>query len=361
MGTEGSEYSRSGGNKKKSRNKGQGIEELQGHQFMIGVPGQEQKFITTRRAIAAYVGREFRKEFYTLVEEGTEPTFDRPKPPTDSNLQAEYQMELKLVMGDERSFKRDKGRVFLVILEQCAVPLRNKLERLSEYKTLNNTNDVVGLMGKIQGLAYSTEGAQHPYWKLQASVRKLVAMEQYSGESLASYGRRFEEQQEQLEQLWGPLTPSNMKGKKTEEQEAARNKFLACLFLGGCDRGRFEKTIDDLNNDFVAEKDSYPKDVESMQQLLENRRGGGGRNKQADALMDGLRATSFVQQDFHRNKKCFHCGKKGHIARDCPEKARNQARTDENDSHSDDESSQSSHSQVSSRRGPRIGWHGGPI
>jgi hypothetical protein len=51
------------------------------------------------------------------------------------------------------------------------------------------------------------------------------------------------------------LIPNKQKGKKTEEQEAARDdKFLACLYLGGANREWHKKTIED--NDFVGGKGS---------------------------------------------------------------------------------------------------------
>jgi hypothetical protein len=71
-----------------------------------------------------------------------------------------------------------------------------------------------------------------------------------------------------------------------------------------------------------------------MQQLMENHHGGGGKSKKVVEIEDGLRVTSFTQQQFKTKKKCYNCGKQGHIARFCPEQQQHQQveRTDENDS-----------------------------
>jgi hypothetical protein len=118
-----------------------------------------------------------------------------------------------------------------------------------------------------------------------------------------------------------------MKGKATEEQEKARHKFLACVFLAGVDGKQYGKTVDDLNNDFLLGAVSYPTDVPSMLSLLTNRRGDGGGNKYVNDLQDGVMGVSFVQEEGRmegRSMRCFCCGKRGHSAAMCPERGTRQ-------------------------------------
>ena len=139
-----------------------------------------------------------------------------------------------------------------------------------------------------------------------------------------------------------------MKGKKTEEQETAGKRFMACLFLAGVDRDRYKTAINDLNNDFVQGTVSYPDDVPAMLALLSNRREEGKSFQKYHEMRDGVGLeTSFVQVD---RRRCYVCKKRGHIARVCPN------RDDEKDS--DDESNQvgSQNAQVSSQR--EVKWSG---
>ena len=113
------------------------------------------------------------------------------------------------------------------------------------------------------------------------------------------------------------MAPQLMKDKQEDEQTEARNRYLACLFLAGVDRIRHQDVVNDLNNDFILGKVTYPADTSGMLTLLSNRRGNGGTSKQEQALRDGLESegTSLHQH----GPRCYACGKLGHVACDCPD------------------------------------------
>jgi hypothetical protein len=153
---------------------------------------------------------------------------------------------------------------------------------------------------------------------MQATLRRFITLKQESNESLDGFAKRFLSQQEVTEDVWGELIPHKMKGKAVVNQEKARDKFLACVFLAGVDGNRYGTAVDDLNNDFLLGTVSFPDDVPGMMTLLSNRRGGGKKeNKYVNALKDGMVATSFMQQE---KRTCFCCGKPGHIAPTSPER-----------------------------------------
>jgi hypothetical protein len=314
-----------GGEGTRPRNQTTGIEELRGYYYVYGVPRQAENYLRTTRKIADHVGTTMGKDMWYLVHELEEVEFPNPPEPEEidgkpkSMIEVEkFRMLFKMKEEKEENYKKEKGKVFRIIVGQCTNVMRNKIEGLSEFKKMEMSDDVIGLLKKLKGFAYSTQGVQYEYWTMQAALRNWINLAQEPKESIEKYGQRFVEQTNVTEEVWGALIPMTMKGKKTEEQVEAGNKFKACVFLAGVDRQRFRTVIDDLNNNFVQGNVSYPVDVPGMVRLLTNRRGHATSRREEDDLKDGL---SFSQTSGGKSKKvrCFKCKKKGHIARDCTE------------------------------------------
>ena len=113
---------------------------------------------------------------------------------------------------------------------QCLTAMKNKLERLDAYEDLEDRDDMVGLLEKIWEIAFSADNAQYKFWSIQQSVQIFSTLCQQNKEGLAAFYKHFTDQVEVTEGVWGPLIPAKMKGKSTEEQKKAREKFLACMF-----------------------------------------------------------------------------------------------------------------------------------
>jgi hypothetical protein len=284
-------------NKHRSENT---IQELAGHLFTFGNQGQQSNYLKTKRAVADFFGMtsDFGKEIFRAIKEGKEPEFQEPEEPPSKATQAQlrkYEILFKRYLDNEEKYKREKTKVFRVIMWQCTPTLRNKLESLPKFSNLEEKDDFVGLLKRIKDLVYSTDNTQYEYWRLQASFVKLANLKQEQKESINGYAKRFLAQVEATESLWGPLVPTaaikrdevqfdEEDDKETrkkimedqaqldeEERSKARGKFLACLFLAGSDRERYKTVVDDLGNDFTLGKANYPEDVAGMLHLLTNR------------------------------------------------------------------------------------------
>jgi len=312
-----------------------GLPELKGLVYTYGVPGQAVRYMKTTEAVAEYVGTNFSKELWNLVLNKEEAKFDEPDPPDDKASKAvmkRYEMKLKRAFDKEEQYEQDKSKVFRIIMGQCAVTMKNKVESSSGFSELEKKDDVIGLLKRLKDLAYTTDNVQYDYWTMQAMMRTFIDMKQEQKESLSNFAKRFLAQAEVTEDVWGKLIPNKMKGKPTADQEEARNKFLACIFLAGVDKSRYGGAIDDLNNEFVLRSVRYPGDVPSMMALLSNRRGDRGGNKYVDAMRDGtgdVYTGSFAQYEeemrmsFAQHKEdkcCYCCGEKDHIATFCPKR-----------------------------------------
>jgi hypothetical protein len=157
------------------------------------------------------------------------------------------------------------------------------------------------------------------------------------------------------------MIPHKMKGRLTEEQDKARNKFLACVFLAGVNKGRYEKAMNELNNDFLLGAVSYPEDVPAMISFLSNRQEQGKYQPQPDRDTD-TEVPSFVQE----TKICYCCGKKGHTSFTCPSRKKiarddwwikRQEKTAFVQTDDEDEDDTESRNNDMRRMAEKIGWN----
>ncbi len=101
--------------------------------------------------------------------------------------------------------------------------------------------------------------------------------------------------------------------KKVEEM--CRKQYLSCMLLHRKDQSRFFKLKDDLLNDMT--KGNNPKMLVETLQLVSNYKVPA----RAQHVRENGEGVAFIQDGKMTNIKdidCWHCSKKGHYCRDCP-------------------------------------------
>lgn len=319
------------------------IEELGENVFVVNKKNQAEAYTRTKKAIAEYVRVKYGEEMFKLVKHSQEAVYTEPRAPggADPGRAAIERYKAKLAMHhkDVREYRDNKAKVFGIVHGQCSPELKNKLEYDGEFLTQEANSDVVGLLAKLERMAFSTEGSRHPVWTLQNTMRRFFTFSQGNHESITKYHTRFMSQVKVAETQWGSLTPPtgitiqavlNNDGDVTNqaamdaEREAARSQFLAMLLLDGADKKRFERMKNELYNAYLAGTDHYPKTVDETLDMMtfyqseETGRRGGYQNEDAMNFAQGDR-----RGNSNRTFNCHECGEEGHYARNCPQRRRN--------------------------------------
>jgi Zinc knuckle len=317
------------------------IEELGESVYKFNTRDQADSYIRTTEAIADYVGREYGYNMRVLVKNGTEKVFTEPKSPekrakgpepTATELSA-FNAAINRYHKKLDKYQDDKAKVFIVILGQCTQVVKNMLENSDDFKQLELDRNVAGLLAMLKEMAFSTKGVQEPYVTLADSLRRLTAINQGTGETVANYYKRFSAVAEVMAVQWGEFYPPKLaKGTAADDIKTAKDKLLARIFLTGADKKRYGKLLEDLNNAFLAGKDNYPESLDATLTLLTHYQDYQvGRGKHMANSDEKLTMTSFAQKGKAKQLdriRCFKCNEFGHMKQDCPMRQHYQAETD---------------------------------
>ncbi len=75
----------------------------------------------------------------------------------------EYDKRLDNYLKRLDNFEDDKGTTFVIIMGQCTLMMRNKVEGSDSCDDIEDTNDIVGLLKLIRDLAYATTSIRYSY------------------------------------------------------------------------------------------------------------------------------------------------------------------------------------------------------
>ena len=127
--------------------------------------------------------------------------------------------------------------VFVNIIGQCSPSVKSRLANDSVFATLEQNDDVVGLLKKLKEFAFSTGGVQEPFWTLQGVLRHLMAINQGPNETVTNYHQRFLATTKVIEEQLGEFCTVKLSiSTNADDKKAARDKLLSMIFLAGADK-----------------------------------------------------------------------------------------------------------------------------
>jgi hypothetical protein len=331
------------------------IAELDNNIYQYGTRDQGDSFTRTAEAIANYVGREYSKEMRLLVKNQKE---NEPKEPVMPDkevaklpfMMKKYETELKQYYLKKERYEEHKAKIFVIVKGKCTLIMKNKVESLKGYDSIEASDDVIKLLNGLKELTFKTHHVQYGYWTIcQTERNKALSIRQQDNELLAEYYKRFTSCVDVAESQWGTLVPTTAATNETGEK-TSRDKFITCVFLAGGDTKKYGWLKTELNHAYVVGQNNYLKTVESVVTILSHY-----MNDKGVHVTNGDKGQtdqkSFMSK--HKNVTCYKCGKKGHYANKCPS-------GDSNDYEPSTRLNSSLLSNCSnhSTRPNRIGWSG---
>ena len=325
--------------------------DLKGYIYDASDARQSDQFIKTTREIAEFVGRTYKHggDIRLAVEKLSRPTLTPPEDHAEGAGKTEVRIWEKTV--DEhvkRIIHLDENirTLYSLVWGQCSDVVRQKVEANKEFEDIASSGDGIKLLIIFKGISFHFQSQKYICHSIHEALKRYYNCAQGRYATTQAYMEHFQNvyevvttsggsvaghkgvEDEIIASLAGGVTRETITPEQLQKvRDDAIVRSTAMAFLLGCDRSRYGKLIEDLENDFLQGRNTYPTTVVAAYNLLtnwkqENR--AGWRTPTADGVAftntdDGKKAP------LKRNVTCHMCGVKGHYATDCPELAAERA------------------------------------
>jgi hypothetical protein len=104
--------------------------------YSYGTHDQVARFTNATKDITELAGTTYKygKEIWNLLMKKSEATFPEPSTPSNEKDRAameKYKMLLRMWIDDEENYRRDKSKVFRVIMPHCTPAMKNKIKSIA--------------------------------------------------------------------------------------------------------------------------------------------------------------------------------------------------------------------------------------
>jgi hypothetical protein len=338
--------------------------DLKGHIYDCSDARQSDIFVKTTKEITEYVGRTFKKGSDTrlAIENLTMPVLALPVAPADEKdktLNKIWDKEIDKYVKRKTQLAGNMQTVYSLVWRQCTDVMRQKVEVLSVYETLTLNGDGLALLKAIKDLVYNFQSQKYLPHTLHELKRRFYFCVQGQQTMASAYLEQYHNIVDVIEHSGGwigddPGILEALAGSRSVDlsaitatdlakfQKEAHEQYLATAFLLGTDRGRYERLIEGLENDYLQGQDCYPKTITSAFSLLINWKQGNkwametlndresflndaNDQDQEEEKKPGVSfATDGEQKNNYKGKNydksevtCHRCGQKGHYAPEC--------------------------------------------
>jgi hypothetical protein len=188
--------------------------------------------------------------------------------------------------------------------------VQNELTKDERFKDIEMGSDVAGLMEILREMVHSNVGRIEPNWALDQVLKQVLSLHQQKNDSITHYHQKFASATKVLKKKqWGQFYPPSLvkntlepragagssraaaDGDEEEEDteshppnaataklllakaredtiNEAQEAFITAIFLYNADKSRFRGLQEQLNNDYLAGSNKYPKTLAAATNLL---------------------------------------------------------------------------------------------
>eukprot|EP00978_Attheya_sp_CCMP212_P020631 scaffold59246_cov62-Attheya_sp.AAC.2 len=252
------------------------VEELEGNIYDCNNSRQSDIYVKTTMKIAEYVGRSLKYgddariaiDNMSIAIPGLVCPVDYADKATKTQVRI---WEKKVDEYVKRSTLLDQNMrtVYNIVLGQCTDIMRQKLVGLSNFSTLKQNGDGLGLLKAIKDTTFEFQGKKFIFDTLHDSSVRAALCKQGKHMTTQEYMEMFQNVVDVIEHSGGSIeyAPAGEAyiakekniavGSATPEQlllmaNESKQWYLATAFLKGADKTRYGKLIEDTRNSFFA-------------------------------------------------------------------------------------------------------------
>ena len=177
--------------------------------------------------------------------------------------------------------------MYSLILGQCTDIMRQKIESHDLFAGVSSVGDGLGLLKLIKGVAFQFQSQKYLPHALHEALKRYYNSAQGKFANTQAYLEQFQNVVAVVTESGGSVAGHDgventiiaegevyredmTEAQLTAVKEEATAQSTAMAFLLGCDRSRYGRLIDDLENVFLQNRNHYPKTVAEAYNLLTN-------------------------------------------------------------------------------------------
>ena len=249
------------------------------------------QYATTSEAIARYVGTHFNKhgaDIRKAVESTQHQVFTAPAEPTDNSIMAtsNYKIDNKDYRECLSDYTRNVNKLFSLLEGQSLQGIKTKVASMERYPEAKGNLDGILLLALIRDVMLNLRSKAFPAVVAYQQNAAIYSMRQQPHQSCQDFLKLFKGKLKMLESIeanfgadsrcWtiakadaGYFPQQNLTPQQgLDVGEAARELYRATTFLGGIDKARYGKLIEELSNSYLKGSDDYPRTMDSAFTLV---------------------------------------------------------------------------------------------